>query len=101
MYYDISALAVWEIAAVVLGAVVGWFTHTAGPQAGWFVGWVRIALILFVIGVSLAWLGWPMQRAGFWLEAALLMFAGYILGCLIGGALRKLFARLSPVKKGE
>ena len=70
-------------------------------HATWFVGWVRIALILFVIGVSLAWLGWPMQRAGFWLEAALLMFAGYILGCLIGGALRKLFARLSPVKKGE
>jgi len=92
MFYDISALAIFEILALALGLIVGWLTYTSGAKGSWFSGWFRIALVLFVVGLILAWFRWPLNRAGFWLEAALLMFVAYIIGCFVGGALRQLFS---------
>ena len=90
MFYDISALAIWEILALALGLIVGWLTCSSGAKASWFTGGVRIALVLFVFGLILAVFHWPLNRAGFWLEAALLMFVAYIIGCFVGGWLRPL-----------
>lgn len=92
MFYDISFLWGWLLASLILGIAVGWMTEKAGPQGPWFFGWFRWALIAFVVGLVVAWLYWLPGRLGLWLEMALLEFAGYIIGCLLGGFLKTLFA---------
>ncbi len=92
MFYDISFLGLWLALALLLGAGVGWWTEVSGAQAPWFFGWFRTALIAWLVGLVVAWLHWLPGRLGFWLESALLFFVLYILGCLIGGLLRSVFA---------
>jgi predicted flap endonuclease-1-like 5' DNA nuclease len=93
MLYDISFLWIWLLLAFLLGGGVGWWTEVSGAQAPWFFGWFRSAVIAWLVGLVLAWLHWLPGRLGFWLESALLFFAFYVMGCLIGGLLRNVFAR--------
>lgn len=95
MLYDLSMLPIWFAVALALGGLVGWTTFSAGPQQPWFLGWFRIALILFGLGAVLAMGHILAGRAQFWLEIALLAFAAYMLGAVIGGALRGAWARPS------
>jgi len=92
MFYDICTLAIWEALALALGLIVGWVTFSSAEPGRWFAGWLRIALIVFVVGLFLAIIKVIPGRAGFWLEAALLLFAAYLIGCWFGGGLRGLFA---------
>ena len=98
MLYDISFLWIWLTLALLLGVIVGWWTEASGAPAPWFFGWFRQALIAWLIGVVVAWLHWLPGRLGLWLETALLFFAFYVLGCLLGGLLRSLF--VSPKAAG-
>jgi predicted flap endonuclease-1-like 5' DNA nuclease len=92
MIYDSSFLWIWLSLAFLLGAVVGWWMEVSGAQAPWFFGWFRNAVIAWLVGLVVAWLHWLPGRLGFWLETALLFFAFYVLGCLLGGLLRSFFA---------
>ena len=91
MIYDTSFLWIWLTLAFLLGAIVGWWTEASGAQAPWFFGWFRTAVIAWLAGLVLAWLHWLPGRLGFWLETALLFFALYVLGALLGGLLRNFF----------
>ncbi len=92
MAYDFSFLWGWLLAALVVGLIVGWMTHAAGMQGRWFFGWYRIALIGMAIGLIIAWLHIFPGRLGYWLETALWFLASYLVGCLIGGFLKSMFA---------
>ncbi|HXT08937.1 MAG TPA: hypothetical protein VN715_18620 [Roseiarcus sp.] len=92
MFYDVSFLWLWLALAVLLGGFVGWRNEVEGPQAPWFNGWVRYALIALIVGVIVALFGLLPGRAGFWLETAVLFFVAYLIGGLAGGALKRLRA---------
>ena len=92
MIYDVSFLWLWLALAVLLGGFVGWRNEVEGPQAPWFNGWVRYALIALIVGVIVALFGLLPGRAGFWLETAVLFFVAYLIGGLAGGALKRLRA---------
>jgi hypothetical protein len=93
MFYDLSFLWIWLTIALLLGAAVGWGTAVSGAKAPWLFGWFRVALIAWLVGLALAGLQWLPGRPGFWLETALLFFAFYIVGYLIGGLLRDVLAK--------
>ena len=98
MFYDIYMLEIWLALAILLGAVVGWLTYSAGAHTVWLAGWFRWGLLIWVIGVLVAWAALLPGRAGFWLESALFMFAAYVIGCVLGGGLRALFAPIRPAQ---
>jgi hypothetical protein len=92
MFFDVSFLWIWLVLSAVLGGFVGWRNEVEGPQAPWFEGWFRSALIALVVGVLLALFGLLPGRLGFWVETAVLFFIAYLIGALAGGALRRLRA---------
>jgi predicted flap endonuclease-1-like 5' DNA nuclease len=105
MLYDVSFLWIWLTLAFLLGGLVGWLTEVSSAQSRWFFGWFRAALIAWLVGLALAWLHWLPGRLGFWLESALLFFAFYVVGCLLGGLLRTIFempeaAGVGPLARG-
>ena len=88
MSYDISMFWPWLLAALILGAIVGWLSdrwRSGGPMLH---GWRKWALIAWVVGLILAMLHWLPGRTGLWLETALLFSFCYAVACLIGGWLR-------------
>ena len=89
MFYDVSFLWIWLVLAALIGGFVGWRNEIEGPQAPWFEGWVRYALIALGVGFLLALIGLVPGRMEFWLESAVLFFAAYLIGCLAGGAARR------------
>ena len=90
MIYDISFLWIWLLLSIVLGGAIGWRTESADPPAPLFRGWLRIALIVFVVALVAAIVHVLGGRAAFWLESAVLFFPAYLIGCLAGGALKRL-----------
>ena len=92
MAYDFSFLWVWLLVALVIGGATGWIANAKVPQGRWFFGWPLFALIVFVLGLVVAWLRWLPGRPGFWLETALFFFASYVVGCLLGGWLKSAMA---------
>jgi len=78
------------IAALGIGLVVGWRTYLDAPRRNWRDGWIVWGALAFVIGVIVAALKLLPGRYGLWLEIALLMIAFYIVGCFLGGGLKKL-----------
>ena len=60
------------------------------PRRNWRDGWILWGALAFVIGVIVAALKLLPGRYGLWLEIALLMFAFYIVGCFLGGRLKRL-----------
>jgi hypothetical protein len=89
MLFDLVSYAGWLIAALGIGLLVGWRTYLNAPRR-WRDGWIIWGALAFVIGVIVAALKLLPGRHGLWLEIALLMFAFYIVGCFLGGALKKL-----------
>jgi Ca2+/Na+ antiporter len=88
MTFDISYLWIWLVLSAIIGGVVAWRSHVPGPQAPVFEGWVRRAAYIWVLAVVAALLHLLSGRVAFWLESAVLFFAAYVLGALIGGAAR-------------
>ena len=78
----------WLLAALLLGAAVGWVAFEGEPRGDWFKGWLRWATIAFVVGLAIALLKIFPGRLGLYVETALWLFAVYIVGCFIGGYLR-------------
>src|SRR5215813_3896577 len=90
MVFDLVSYSGWLIAALGFGLVVGWRTYLDAPRRNWRDGWIIWGALAFVIGVIVAVLKLLPGRYGLWLEIALLMFAFYIVGCFLGGALKRL-----------
>ncbi|MBV1706397.1 MAG: hypothetical protein KGQ37_04240 [Hyphomicrobiales bacterium] len=91
MIYDISHYSGWIAAAFLLGAVVGWLTFS-GPHGKWLAGWFMWGAALFVVGLIAAIFHLLPGRFGLYLETALLLFGGYILGGHVGAWLKSLTA---------
>jgi hypothetical protein len=89
MLFDLASYPGWLIAALGIGLVVGWRTYLDAPRR-WRGGWIIWGALAFGIGVIAAALKLLPGRYGLWLEIALLMFAFYIVGCFLGGSLKKL-----------
>ena len=83
MLYLISTYWLWMLAALILGAAVGWLIYDRA------LGWSRPAALIFVAGLVLALLKVLPGSAGLWLETALLLFASYVIGGLIGAFARR------------
>src|SRR5262245_31128162 len=90
MLFDLVSYSGWLIAALGIGLVVGWRTYLDVPRRNWRDGWIVWGALAFVIGVIVAALKLLPGRYGLWLEIALLMVAFYIVGCVLGGGLKKL-----------
>jgi hypothetical protein len=90
MLFDLASYPVWLSAALAIGLMVGWRTYSDAPRRYWRDSWIIWGALVFVIGVIVAVLKLLPGRYGLWLEIALLMIAFYIVGCLLGGWLKKL-----------
>jgi hypothetical protein len=90
MLFDLVSYFPWLIAALGIGVVVGWRTYLDTPRRNWRDGWIIWGALAFVVGVIVAALKLVPGRYGLWLEIALLMIAVYIVGCFLGGVLKKL-----------
>jgi len=90
MLFDLVSYSGWLLAALGIGLVVGWRTYLDAPRRNWRDGWIVWGALAFVIGVIVAALKLLPGRYGLWLEIALLMVAFYIVGCVLGGGLKKL-----------
>src|SRR5712671_6967690 len=90
MLFDLMSYPVWLLAALAIGVVIGWQTCSDAPRRNWRDGWIVWGALAFVIGVIVAALKLLPGRYGLWLEIALLMIASYIVGCFLGGGLKKL-----------
>ena len=90
MLFDLVSYSGWLIAASGIGLVVGWRTYLDAPRRNWRDGWIVWGVLAFVIGVIVAALKLLPGRYGLWLEIALLMIAFYVVGCFLGGGLKKL-----------
>ena len=75
---------------MILGGIFGWIADRRPSGEGMFAGWRRWAVLAWGVGFLVALLHWLPGRAGFWLETALLFFAAYAIGCLIGGWIRSM-----------
>jgi predicted flap endonuclease-1-like 5' DNA nuclease len=83
MWYLITSLFWWLLAALALGLFVGWTSCNKEPrQQG--LGWLGLGLVAFIIGLIVAVLKLLPGKAGLWLDEALLFFASFIIGCCIG-----------------
>ncbi len=91
--------------AVILGAVVGFFTFSHPARGWWPQSWpngFKLLAAIFVVGLIIAWLALIPGRAGHYLETALLLLAGYFLGCLAGSWLASLAGTAEkPMPKAE
>ncbi|CCD99665.1 cell envelope integrity/translocation protein TolA [Bradyrhizobium sp. STM 3809] len=88
MMYDLTTFFFWILLCVVIGGFVGWRTWSDAKQPDWMRSWLLPAILAFVIGALMAMLSVLPGRAGLWLEVALLMVGGYVVGCLVGGQLK-------------
>jgi hypothetical protein len=87
--------------AGLLGIVFGWISRSAGPmnRAG------RIAAILaaicLVVAGAVALLGLVPERAGFWLDSAVLHALAYVAGLCLGWGACRLARQTSPAATGS
>ena len=91
MLYDISQYFGWIAAAFLLGAVVGWLTY-ADAHGKYLAGWFKWGAGLFVLGIIVALFHLLPGLFGLYLETALLLFGGYIIGGHVGAWLKSLTA---------
>ncbi len=92
MFYDIAFLWIWLLLTLIVGGAVGWRSEAPEPQGPWFHGWFQIALIVLIVALLASILHILPGRLGFWIETAVLFFVAYLLGCLAGGAFKRLRA---------
>jgi len=96
--YLVSQYWPWLVAAFALGLVVGMATWSRAEAAGWLSGWLRWALIAFVVCLLVAVFKLVPGRGGLWLDTALWHFIAYIAGCWLGGALRSALAGVEELQ---
>ncbi|MGY3453532.1 cell envelope biogenesis protein TolA [Bradyrhizobium sp. USDA 4353] len=89
MMYDLTTFFLWILLAIVIGGFVGWRTWSDAKQPDWMRTWLLPAILAVLIGALMAMLSVLPGRAGLWLEVALLMVGGYVVGCLVGGQLKE------------
>lgn len=79
----------WLAGAAGIGFVMGWIgdVHRIGGLSKKALGWLTL-LIALAVALSVARL--VPGRFGYWLDLGLVMFAVYIVGCMIGSWLRGL-----------
>jgi predicted flap endonuclease-1-like 5' DNA nuclease len=92
MFYDLATFSLWLLVALLIGMGVGWSTYSDSPREGWLAGWVKWAVLAFVVGLIVAMLKLLPGRTGFWLEVVLLMTFAYTVGCFLGGWLKSWFS---------
>jgi hypothetical protein len=90
MSFDVSYLGGWLALAALVGLGVGWYAETPGPQAPLFQGRFRAALIALAVLLAAALIHLFSGGLAFWLESAVLFGVVYLVGCFLGGALRRL-----------
>ena len=90
MLFDLVSYSGWLIVALGIGLVVGWRTYLKTPRRNWGDEWIVLGAVAFVVGIIVAALKLLPGRYGLWLEIALLMMAVYIVGCFLGGGLKRL-----------
>lgn len=80
----------WLLLALILGGLVGFYTFQRDFKPENRLWWLPIRsrwiLAIFVFGCVVAIMKWFPGRLAFYLDTALLFFAFYIIGCLLGGA---------------
>jgi hypothetical protein len=89
MSYDVSFLGGWLALAALVGLGVGWYTEAPEPQAPLFQGRFRTALIGLAVAFVAALIHLFSGGLAFWLESAVLFGVAYLVGCFVGGALRR------------
>jgi hypothetical protein len=89
MSYDVSFLGGWLALAALVGAAVGWYTEASEPQAPLFQGAFRAAVIALAVVFVVAFVHLFSGRLAFWLESAALFGVVYLIGCFVGGAVRR------------
>jgi predicted flap endonuclease-1-like 5' DNA nuclease len=94
MIYVFSQFWIFVALALAVGLVVGWTSW--GKAGDRKLGWLKAGLIVFALGALAAWLKLLPGVAGLALEIALLLFFGYLVGCLIGTALRGALSSEAP-----
>lgn len=90
MQYLFSQFALWLAAALVLGLIVGFWAARRLPFYRSADGrlWIFLYLVLIVIGAVIAAVQVVKDMNGLWFETLILFTAAYLIGCLIGAALR-------------
>jgi predicted flap endonuclease-1-like 5' DNA nuclease len=83
MWYLITSLFWWLLAALALGLFVGWSSCRKEPRKQGL-GWLGLGIVAFIIGLIIAFFKLLPGKAGLWLDEALLFFAAFIIGCCIG-----------------
>lgn len=86
MIYVLTHYWIFAALAALLGVAVGWFTCGAPHERR--LGWLTWGLAALAIGAVVALAAMLPGFAGHALEVALLLFAAYLLGCLIGCMLK-------------
>jgi hypothetical protein len=77
----------WLLAALVLGFCMGWVAVVTRARAV-SNRWALILSVVAAVLVALALTQTIPGRFGYWLDLLLIMFAPYLLGCVIGSGLR-------------
>jgi hypothetical protein len=77
----------WLLATLLLGFAMGWIAvvHRGHGVSKPLMRWLA-ALVAALLAIALARV--VPGRPGYWLDLGLLMFALYLIGCLVGSLLR-------------
>jgi hypothetical protein len=77
----------WLLATLLLGLAMGWIAvvHRGQGVSKPLMRWLA-ALVAALLAIALARV--VPGRPGYWLDLGLLMFALYLIGCLVGSLLR-------------
>ena len=100
----LATFAGWLVGASLIGLAVGWITFSHEPRGRWSNGLAIAGALAFTAGLVVAALKLLPGRFGFWLEIALLMTFAYVIGCFLGGWLKRLLGghdRPRPVARGS
>ncbi|MCZ8374932.1 MAG: hypothetical protein O9342_06115 [Beijerinckiaceae bacterium] len=100
MIYLLQVFWIWLLLALVLGVAVAWLTARRDGGAGLWPALLPWGLVLGLGGLVAAFRVLP-TRAGYWLDLALLMFAAYLIGCLLAALLRRSASEAGPALATE
>ena len=77
----------WLLATLLLGFAVGWIAvvHRGNGVSKMLARWLAV-LVVALLAAALARV--VPGRPGYWLDLGLVMFALYLIGCLVGSLLR-------------
>lgn len=79
----------WVLASAVLGLAMGWVAVVHRGRS-WSTTTLRKVAVLIAGLILASVFHLAPGRAGYWLDLGLVMFAAYVLGCVVGSWLRSL-----------